>query len=306
MVNIKISELNELTQKENNDFLPIVDSSANETKKISVGNLTPSNDKLVHVGTSVDEDYRVNVLHSKNLIGLGTQLNGYVDASNNIFYTENSSIGYYFETSKLPNTITFDGTNGNRANVCYFNTRPANGVTCQLRSASNDLPRTINVDKSYTYIHIQFSYSSAVTNIMVNGGSEALPYEPYIVPSINVDNEEIYSKPAVLFNQKAASATTSLPLSDAYTNYRYLEIYGRTTNNGTFYKKVDTSNTIFTIDISTPITGSLTIQEYVNLYSMSDNTITCTRYLRNNYANGSANVVSETNGIFIDKVIGYK
>jgi hypothetical protein len=67
MVNIKISELNELTQKENNDFLPIVDSSANETKKISVGNLTPSNDKLVHVGTSVDEDYRVNLLKGKNL-----------------------------------------------------------------------------------------------------------------------------------------------------------------------------------------------------------------------------------------------
>ena len=41
MANIKISELNELyeAQKDYNDYVPVVDTSADETKKISVKNL---------------------------------------------------------------------------------------------------------------------------------------------------------------------------------------------------------------------------------------------------------------------------
>lgn len=39
MANIKISELEELTTVADNDILPIVDVSENETKKISFNNL---------------------------------------------------------------------------------------------------------------------------------------------------------------------------------------------------------------------------------------------------------------------------
>jgi len=39
MASIKISELNELTSVEESDLLPIVDTSSNETKKISYENL---------------------------------------------------------------------------------------------------------------------------------------------------------------------------------------------------------------------------------------------------------------------------
>ena len=51
MANIKISELNELLpgQKAYDDYLPIVDSSANETKKVSVKNLIPNNVELIAV-----------------------------------------------------------------------------------------------------------------------------------------------------------------------------------------------------------------------------------------------------------------
>lgn len=51
MSNIKISELNELTKsnKAYNDYLPIVDTSTNETKKISVEGLTASNVELLAV-----------------------------------------------------------------------------------------------------------------------------------------------------------------------------------------------------------------------------------------------------------------
>lgn len=51
MANIKISELNELLEGDRayDDYLPIVDSSANETKKVSVKNLIPNNVELIAV-----------------------------------------------------------------------------------------------------------------------------------------------------------------------------------------------------------------------------------------------------------------
>lgn len=56
MANIKISELNELTQKANNDYVPIVDTSADETKKISVKDLIPSNVTLLAVSSVEPEE----------------------------------------------------------------------------------------------------------------------------------------------------------------------------------------------------------------------------------------------------------
>lgn len=51
MANIKISELNELTKSQiaYDDYIPVVDSSASETKKISVENLTANNVYLLAV-----------------------------------------------------------------------------------------------------------------------------------------------------------------------------------------------------------------------------------------------------------------
>ena len=147
------------------------------------GEPTPDSPQEIQVVTG---DNSINVC-GKNLIGLGTQLNGYVDQSTLKFQTNPSSIGYYFETSKLPNTITFSSINGNRANVCYFSEIPAYQSVCALRSASNDNPRTITVDKTYPYIHIQFSYNyQNVTNIQIESGSTATEYEPYQSQSYHV------------------------------------------------------------------------------------------------------------------------
>ena len=57
MANIKISELNELTEKENDDYLAIVDTSASETKKISVEKLTASGVQLIAVTDTAPEEY---------------------------------------------------------------------------------------------------------------------------------------------------------------------------------------------------------------------------------------------------------
>lgn len=123
-------------------------------------------------------------LCGKNLIGIGTQLYGYVDADTLKLATNNTSarasVGYYFKTTNLPDTITFSNEGGNRANVCYFNDIPANDANCLLRSASNNNPRTVNINKTYPYVHIQFSYyDTNVSNIQIEKGTTASTYEPY-------------------------------------------------------------------------------------------------------------------------------
>ena len=49
MANIKISELNSIVEKDYTDLLPIVDTSANETKKISIEKLIDNNVELLDV-----------------------------------------------------------------------------------------------------------------------------------------------------------------------------------------------------------------------------------------------------------------
>lgn len=116
----------------------------------------------------------------KNLIGLGTQLNGYRATANGNFMETPAAIGYYFETSKLPDTITISSANGNRANVIYSNVIPYQGLSIPAYSYSDDNPRTITVDKTYSYVHIQFSYNIGdIYNIQIEEGSTATDYEPY-------------------------------------------------------------------------------------------------------------------------------
>lgn len=59
MANIKISELNELYghQRAYDDYIPVVDSSADETKKISVGSLIPNNVNIIAVTDTAPVEY---------------------------------------------------------------------------------------------------------------------------------------------------------------------------------------------------------------------------------------------------------
>ena len=124
----------------------------------------------------------------KNLMGLGENLNGYADATTLEFKVASKSIGYLFDTSLLPDEITFNCTNGNRANISYYNIVPQLNTLALSRSASSNLPRTITVNKEYKYIHIQFSYNEEnVSNIMVEEGSSATTYSPYQGQTIPID-----------------------------------------------------------------------------------------------------------------------
>lgn len=64
MANIKISELDELVTVANDDYLPIVDTSAGETKKIQTSNLKIP--KIKNEKTQSDNDvYSCNYINNK-------------------------------------------------------------------------------------------------------------------------------------------------------------------------------------------------------------------------------------------------
>ena len=149
------------------------------------------NDKVVNVSNEVDEDYRVNLLHSKNLTD-GIWENGgwsstgekadspsFTRTANPIYVKPNTT--YTLKISKSNNQIV----------IYYYSA-----------SGYMDLAFVQNTD-TYTFttpancVKINFRLSGqgiSYTNTMLNEGSTALPYEPYVVPSIYVDNEEIYNQ----------------------------------------------------------------------------------------------------------------
>lgn len=117
------------------------------------------------------------VVSNKNLIGLGQQLNGYRNGATTKFVASNDAIGYYFPTALLPDTITFNCINGNRAYVSYYDRIPTTGTVSTVFSNITDLPRTIEINKNYPYMHIQFSYNvTNVSEIQVESGSVATSY----------------------------------------------------------------------------------------------------------------------------------
>lgn len=121
------------------------------------------------VATIPNPDYpqEIEVVSSKNLIGLGNLVNGYVDITQGGRWLNTASgKTYIFETSKLPSEVTISG-NGNRSNVSYYNTMPEQYQIADSFSTTNYkyLPRTIEVDKNYKYIFIQVAYEMYNTEL---------------------------------------------------------------------------------------------------------------------------------------------
>ena len=107
MANIKISELNELynAQKDYGDYVPIVDTSANETKKISVQNLIPSNIELIAITDTEPIEYETG--------------DKYYNTTNNRIYTATSGgwinpqepiKGIIYIILEEQKSYTYDGT----------------------------------------------------------------------------------------------------------------------------------------------------------------------------------------------------
>lgn len=135
-------------------------------------------------------------VQNKNLIELGTLLKGFTDLQTGRIRLVDNSISYYFETRKLPNTITISGKNANRSNASYYNEIPKLDVQSEMWDPKNymESSRTILVDKQYKYILIQFTYGQNATDIQVEEGTKVTAYAEHKEKNfvISLGNKKLY------------------------------------------------------------------------------------------------------------------
>lgn len=107
MANVKISELNEITKSQTayDDYLPIVDSSANETKKISVENLTANNVYLLAI-VKAGEQFPEPVIGAKV----------YLEGANKIYHSHD---GEHWTVEGTPIEGIFYIVLGEKGNYAY-------------------------------------------------------------------------------------------------------------------------------------------------------------------------------------------
>jgi hypothetical protein len=143
------------------------------------------NDKLIHVGTSVDEDYRVNVLFSKELYNPTTITNGIgISDTNGATYVDNN----LFTTDYIDISGASD--------ICWYGSANASGVglwgafynsSKQYVSGITTSNNTIAVPDNAKYARLSMRKTYTNSASIQKGIS-------IITPSINVDNEEIYKQ----------------------------------------------------------------------------------------------------------------
>ena len=152
--------------------------------------------ETIGVGTSVNSANRVNVVYSHNLFDKSAIKYGY--AWNN---SANSSLAVIHIHCK-PNTdysIKFTGTTG--INITWLEKTSADATSYTALYGGISSPTTKTTKSTSGVITLQLEKTNisasdlANTTFMLVEGSEALDYEPYITPSIVVDNDEIYKQP---------------------------------------------------------------------------------------------------------------
>lgn len=201
------------------------------------------NDHIVNISNEVDEDYRVNFLHSKNLFDKNTTniINGAVSTSA-VGSLDNNERTIFIKCE--PNTTyTISKIASSRFRVATSTTLPTNGTSVSDRqtgqTTDTTLAYTTNASAKYLLLNCwsnndTSTFSQVLDSIQIEKGSTATSYEPYVVPSIYVDNEEIYSKPVVLWENSSptsAFAGQEITLNEDISNYKYYEVIVRYLNN---------------------------------------------------------------------------
>lgn len=157
----------------------------------------------LNVGIIEDSRSRVNVLHSNNLFDGEIEL-GSIDADNgnnvassvrtrssNFISVKPNTTYYYYRNS--PGYRWIIGYNQNKAGITdgNYQNHPASIISIEPGSTGGSFTTT---NTTYYIRWYDTSSTELTDNVMINKGSSGLPYEPYVVPSIYVDNEEIYNQ----------------------------------------------------------------------------------------------------------------
>lgn len=204
----------------------VTDNDMNEIKEV----VNENDDKFLtnglNVSNEVDEDYRVNFLKSKNLFPrMGTKtIEGLTateqsDGSLILNGTTNSNFSYYYcgdDTNyKHFNSLENGGTftlSCNEATGYYIYVMSGGSVIASLTDGGST---TFTVQAGQTYrIFIRVSIGTTLNNVhiypMLNEGSEELEYKPYVIPSIYVDNEQIYNQNIMNYSENEMKIGTWL------------------------------------------------------------------------------------------------
>lgn len=209
------------------------------------------NGKLVNVGTEAPENgERVWFKKSRNLFNIDSQFRSSTDdyinsVTNNGFAFVKPSqrrLEFYINNREaLPAgtyTISFDileNTSTTEFQV-LFRTNTTTEVTILVPSQFvGRFSQTINLTSGTTNVLYAFINNNqtdgtkvTINNVQIQEGSTATDYEPFIEnPSINVDEEEWYSKPKVLWtnpNITTDFAEQTISLLDNLANYSHYEI----------------------------------------------------------------------------------
>ena len=204
MANIKISELNELylAQKDYEDYVPIVDSSADETKKISVKNLIPSNVRLIAVTDTAPIEYETgdryyNTTTNKIYTATSSGWENAQDAIKDILYIVISEQKSY----------TYDGTTlisvgGGAGGIVVYPNEPEDDTQLYIEE--------MDLDGNYEVNTETYSTEETLTN------------------KIWVDGKPVYRKTYLLSN--VTSALSNIDVTSLNID-KIINLYGMSYNN---------------------------------------------------------------------------
>ena len=224
-------------------------SSATTYSSFITNQIVVDNEKYtdtLNVSPYIDSRSRVNVLHSKNLFDynnytINNTSNGtFTIVNDTLNFNNNTGNAYVITFKKIkvkPNTkYTLNGipNDPNNNNLIYIKFEYDSSGT----QVKQNYPQALNTNTFTTtsttqYIELRLTTQNLNTQgnysfkAMLNEGDTALDYEPYIVPNIVVDNEEIYSKPVLLWENGSPSndfASGNITLNDDISKYNYYEI----------------------------------------------------------------------------------
>lgn len=181
-----VPDINKCKADDLNEIKSVVNNNADEI---------PSNDKLVNVGTSVDSNYRTNILSSRNLLDLNNKLdNCAFDNTNNIIITSSSYEMYYIPVKEGQTYVSSANLGTSSGNIAYaycnstpqLNTSIVGRTTTDISILNNG---TFTAPSNVKYLLIRITKASqSVSNWQIEKGSTASTHEPFIQKSINVDD----------------------------------------------------------------------------------------------------------------------
>lgn len=177
---------------------------------INSANLNGNFDELgAKVGTSIDSNYKTNIIKGKNLFNKNNynSINGYILSGNTTISATGSGVKILYIPCKPNTTYTIQKVASKRFSVGTTRTTPAVGVNyydgVYGNTTTTELTITTESQAKYLIVEYYLGGSSSpdtlteaqiVDTIQIEKGSTATTYEAYITPTINVDSEDIYVK----------------------------------------------------------------------------------------------------------------